>query len=127
MVPVPSCLRLKRSEVLKNMRHYLRAQSQGHHAIDRLEERGAERGSARPIGQQPKSPGVNRSRARQKLPTGQQTKTKGVDRSRERQKLPTGQQTKTKGWIGQGQDKNYQRGRDENENNGATDEDDRGE
>ena len=28
-------------------RHYLRAQSQGHHTIDHLEERGAERGSAR--------------------------------------------------------------------------------
>ena len=32
-------LRLGRPEVL---RHYLRAQSQGHHTIDRLEERGAE-------------------------------------------------------------------------------------
>ena len=29
------------------MRHYLRAQSQGHHTTDRLEERGVERGSAR--------------------------------------------------------------------------------
>ena len=27
--------------------HYLRAQSQGHHTVDRLEERGVERGSAR--------------------------------------------------------------------------------
>ena len=31
----------------KSLRHYLRAQSQGHHTIDRLEERGVERGSAR--------------------------------------------------------------------------------
>ena len=38
---------LGRSEVLRSLRHYLRAQSQGHiHTIDRLEERGvAERGS----------------------------------------------------------------------------------
>ena len=34
------------SEVLSSLRHYLRAQSQGHHTIDRLEERGVERGSA---------------------------------------------------------------------------------
>ena len=40
-------LLLGRSEVLRSLRHYLRAQSQGHHAIDRLEERGVERGSAR--------------------------------------------------------------------------------
>ena len=33
-------LRLGRSEVLRSLRHYLRAQSQGHHTIDRLEERG---------------------------------------------------------------------------------------
>ena len=33
---------------LRSSRHYLvRAQSQGHHAIDRLEQRGVERGSAR--------------------------------------------------------------------------------
>ena len=38
---------LGRSEVLRSSRHYLRAQSQGHHTIDRLEERGVERGSAR--------------------------------------------------------------------------------
>ena len=42
-----SGLLLGRSEVLKSLRHHLRAQSQGHHAIDRLEERGVERGSAR--------------------------------------------------------------------------------
>ena len=42
-----SGLLLGRSEVLKNLRHYLRAQSQGHHTIDRLEETGVERGSAR--------------------------------------------------------------------------------
>ena len=38
---------LGRSEVLRSLRHYLRAQSQGHRTIDRLEERGVERGSAR--------------------------------------------------------------------------------
>ena len=42
-----SGLLLGRSEVLRSLRHYLRAQSQGHHTIDRLEERGADRGSAR--------------------------------------------------------------------------------
>ena len=42
-----SGLRLGRSEVWRRLRHYLRAQSQGHHTIDRLEERGVERGSAR--------------------------------------------------------------------------------
>ena len=36
-----------RSEVLRRLRQYLRAQSQGHHTIDRLEERGVERGSFR--------------------------------------------------------------------------------
>ena len=34
------------SEVLRSLRYYLRAQSQGHHTIDHLEERGVERGSA---------------------------------------------------------------------------------
>ena len=38
---------LGRSQVLRSLRHYLRAQSQGHHTIDRLEERGVERGSSR--------------------------------------------------------------------------------
>ena len=33
--------------MLRSLRHYLRTQSQGHHIIDRLEERGVERGSAR--------------------------------------------------------------------------------
>ena len=42
-----SGLLLGRSEVLRGLRHYLRAQSQGHHTIDHLEERGVERGSAR--------------------------------------------------------------------------------
>ena len=42
-----SGLLLGRSEVLRSLRHYLSAQSQGHHTIDRLEERGVERGSAR--------------------------------------------------------------------------------
>ena len=43
---ITSGLRLGRSEVLRYLRHYLCAQSQGHHSIDRLEERGVERGSA---------------------------------------------------------------------------------
>ena len=38
---------LERPELLRSLKHYLRAQSQGHHSIDRLEERGVERGSAR--------------------------------------------------------------------------------
>ena len=38
---------LGRSEVLRSLRHYLRAQSQGHHTIGHLEERGMGRGSAR--------------------------------------------------------------------------------
>ena len=39
--------RLGRSEVLRNLRRNLRAQSQAHHTIDRLEEGGVDRGSAR--------------------------------------------------------------------------------
>ena len=35
---------LRRSEALKSLRHNLRAQSQGHHTVDSLEERGVERG-----------------------------------------------------------------------------------
>ena len=35
------------SEVLRSLKHYLRAQSQRHHTTDRLEERGVEGGSAR--------------------------------------------------------------------------------
>ena len=43
-----SGLRLGRAKfVFGSLRHYLRAQSQGHHTIDRLEETGVERGSAR--------------------------------------------------------------------------------
>ena len=42
-----SGLLLRKSEVLRSLRHYLRAQSQGHHTIDCLEEKGVERGSAR--------------------------------------------------------------------------------
>ena len=38
---------LGRSEVLRSLSNYLRAQSQGHHTIDDMEERGVERGSAR--------------------------------------------------------------------------------
>ena len=42
-----SGLLLGRSEVLRSLRHYPRVQSQGHHVIDRLEERGVERGRVR--------------------------------------------------------------------------------
>ena len=44
---ITSGLLLERSEVLRSLRHYLRTQSQGRHNIDRLEERGVERESAR--------------------------------------------------------------------------------
>ena len=40
-------LRLGGSEVLRSLSHYLRAQSQGHHTVDRLEERGVDIGIAR--------------------------------------------------------------------------------
>ena len=36
-----------RSEMLRILRHYLWAQSQGHHTVDRIEEKGVERESAR--------------------------------------------------------------------------------
>ena len=39
-----SGLFLGRAELLRSLRHYLRAQSLGHHTIDLLEERGEERG-----------------------------------------------------------------------------------
>ena len=42
-----SGLLLGRSMALRSLRHYLRAQIQGHHSIDRLEERGVETGGAR--------------------------------------------------------------------------------
>ena len=42
-----SGLVLGRSEVLRSLRHYRRTHSQGHHIINRLEERGVDRGSAR--------------------------------------------------------------------------------
>ena len=42
-----SVLLLGRSLVLRNLRYYLRAQSQGYHTIDRLEERGVDIGIAR--------------------------------------------------------------------------------
>ena len=42
-----SVLLLGSSEVLRILRHCKRAQSRGHHTIDRLDERGVERGSAR--------------------------------------------------------------------------------
>ena len=44
---IASGLRLGRSEVLRILRHYLQAQSQGHHNVDGLEEGGVERGIAR--------------------------------------------------------------------------------
>ena len=40
-------LLLGRSKVVRSLRHYLGAQSQGHHTTDHLEERGIERGSVR--------------------------------------------------------------------------------
>ena len=40
-------LRLGGSEVLRSLRHYLQAQNQGHHTLDRLEERGVERENGR--------------------------------------------------------------------------------
>ena len=40
-------LLLGRPEVLRSLRHYQQAQSQGHHNVDCLQETGAERGSAR--------------------------------------------------------------------------------
>ena len=42
-----SGLLLGTSEVLRSLRHYLRAQSQGHYTVDRLEEGGVKRGSGR--------------------------------------------------------------------------------
>ena len=44
---ITSGLLLGRSEMLRSLRHYLWAQSQGHQTSHRLEERGVERGSAR--------------------------------------------------------------------------------
>ena len=44
---ITSSLRLGRSKLLRRLRQHLRAQSRGHHTIDRLEERGVERGNAR--------------------------------------------------------------------------------
>ena len=42
-----SALLSRRCQVLRSLRHYLRAQSRGHKTFDRLEMRGVERGSAR--------------------------------------------------------------------------------
>ena len=42
-------LRIGRSEVLRNLRPYLPAQSQGHHTIARSEDSGSEKGSGRPL------------------------------------------------------------------------------
>ena len=39
-------LLLRRSQMLRSLRHYPLAQSQGHHTIDRLEEKVVEKGSA---------------------------------------------------------------------------------
>ena len=46
-VTFTSGLLLGRSEVLRSLRHYLRARSQGHHTINSQEDRAMERGSAR--------------------------------------------------------------------------------
>ena len=43
---ITSGLRLRRSEVLRSLRHYSWSQSQGHHAVKCLEERDMERESA---------------------------------------------------------------------------------
>ena len=45
--PITSGLLLGRSVVLRSLRHYLRAQSQGHYTVDRPEEGGMKRGSDR--------------------------------------------------------------------------------
>ena len=42
-----SGVRLRRSEVLRSLKHYMWAQSQGHRTIDHQEKRSLERGSAR--------------------------------------------------------------------------------
>ena len=42
-----SGLLLRRSEVMRSLRYYQRAQSQGHHTINHPDKRGVERGSAR--------------------------------------------------------------------------------
>lgn len=39
---VTNDFRLGRSEMLGSLRHYMRASCQGHHTLDRLEERGIE-------------------------------------------------------------------------------------
>ena len=44
---ITSDLRLGASEVPRRLKRYLRTQSRGHHTVDRLEEKGVERGSAR--------------------------------------------------------------------------------
>ena len=44
---ITSGLCFGRTEVLRSLRHCLRAQSQGHHTRDRLETRGVERGGAK--------------------------------------------------------------------------------
>ena len=46
-VTLTSGLLLGRCDVLRSLRHYLRAQSQGHHTVDHLEEWGVERESTR--------------------------------------------------------------------------------
>ena len=74
-----SGLPLGSSEALRSLRHYLRAQSQGHHAIDRLEERGVERGKTT-NGATDEDERVDRSRTRTIRPMEQQTKTKEVNR-----------------------------------------------
>ena len=76
-------LLLGRSEVLRSLRHYLQAQSQGHQTIDRLEERSVERGSAR----RPSLKGRERAIVNQtnigtisKATLGETSETDGVER-----------------------------------------------
>ena len=47
LIPLIDGLLLGRSEVLRSLRNYKRAQNRGYHAIDHLEERGVDRGIAR--------------------------------------------------------------------------------
>ena len=45
-ITITSGLLLERSEVLRSLKHYLRAQSQEHHTIDRLHEKSSNTASA---------------------------------------------------------------------------------
>ena len=82
-----------RSEVLRSLMHYQRAQSQKHHTIDRPEERGVEKElDALPAGTKPKashhrSPGGERREKRKSLmhyQRAQSQKRHTIDRPEER-------------------------------------------